>query len=182
MSVTEEYLRQKQERERNARLEAANQVQYDPDRASRVLAVSAALNLPEELVDTDLDNLETQARAQNFNRDNYTDQINGAPAFNRFAAENPYHLSVLERDHKNLSALERSYRQMSLGWQSGWAMTEIAEIRDRQLTDFENPDQEKTGSASASSTSSSRAGCSAPTHGTQKCWSVRRSRSRFRAG
>ncbi len=142
MSVTEEYLRQKQEREQKARLEAANQMQYDPDRAARLFAVSAVTKLPEELVDSDLDNLETQVRAGEFDYNQYTDQINGAPAFNRFVSENPYHLAVLESDHRELPRLERAYRQMALGWESGWAMTEISEIRDRQLRDFENPDNE----------------------------------------
>lgn len=142
MSATEEYLRQKMEREQQQRIEASNQMQVDPGRAARIFAVSAATELPPELVDSDLDNLEQQVKAQQFDRTKYTDQVNGAPAFNRFVAENPYHLAVLESSHRDLSRLERTYRQMSLGWRSGWAMTEIAEIRDRQLTDFENPDNE----------------------------------------
>ena len=125
------------------RLTVANELDAgDYDRAARVWAVEANTRLPYEVVDADLDNLEDQLRKESFNYEEYTDQINGAPAFNRFVSENPYHITVLKRDHKNLSALERSYRQMSLGWQSGWAMTEVAEIRDRQLTDFDNPDNE----------------------------------------
>ena len=118
-------------------------VPQDYDRAARIFAVEARTKLPYEVVDADLDNLEKKVKASEFNYEIYTDRINGAPAFNRFVAENPYHLSVLERDHKELSRLERSYRQMSLSWQSGWAMTEIAEIRTRQLADYDNPDNEK---------------------------------------
>ena len=143
MSVTAEYLRQKQQRENANRLEWANQLQIDPDRASRIFAVSAALQLPEELVDSDLDNLEARARAQDFDRDQYTDQINGAPAFNRFAAAHPYHLAVVESDHRNLSRLERAFRQTGLNYDKGWAITEIAEIRDRQLKNFEDPNREE---------------------------------------
>lgn len=143
MSVTAEYLKQKQQRQNAARLEASNQLQMDPGRASRIFAVSAALDLPEELVDSDLDNLEARARAQDFDRDQYTDQINGAPAFNRFAAAHPYHLAVVESDHRNLGRLERAFRQAGLNYDKGWAITEIAEIRDRHLSDFENPYNEE---------------------------------------
>lgn len=135
--------RSEENRQQKQRLEAANQIDNgDYERSARVWAVEAHTKLPYEVVNADLDNLEDQLRKQSFNYEQYTDQINGAPAFNRFVAENPHNITVLKRDHKNLSALERSYRQMSLGWQSGWAMTEVSEIRDRQLRDFDNPDNE----------------------------------------
>jgi len=143
MGATQEYVADQLERQRKARLEAANVQQYDYDTSARIFGVSAVTKLPSEVVANDLEGLEKRLAASEFDYDQYTDRINGAPAFNRFVAENPYHLSVLQRDHKELSRLERSYRQMSLSWQSGWAMTEIAEIRDRQLTNFENPDNEK---------------------------------------
>jgi hypothetical protein len=131
------------EQRQQERLEVSNQLDpNDYDRAARVWAVEAHTKLPYDVVDADLDNLEDQLKRQAFNYEEYTDQVNGAPAFNRFVSENPYHLSVLKRDHKELPALERAYRRMSLGWQSGWAMTEISEIRDRQLANFENPDNE----------------------------------------
>lgn len=143
MGATKEYVEDLLEQQRKARLEAANREQHDPDEAARMFGVQAVTNLPLDVVKADLPNLEKKVKAQEFNYDDYTDRINGAPAFNRFVAENPYHLSVLERDHKNLSSLERAYRQMSLSNRSGWAMTEIAEIRNRQLDNFENPDNEK---------------------------------------
>jgi len=142
MGATQEYVEDLLERQRKARLEAANRQQHDPEKSARIFGVQAVTKLPAEVVAADLPGLEKRLKADEFNYDDYTDQINGAPAFNRFVAENPFHLSVLQRDHKNLSSLERSYRQMSLGWQGGWAMTEIAEIRDRQIADFDNPDNE----------------------------------------
>ncbi len=143
MGATQEYVEDLLEQQRKQRLEYANQQQYDPDRSARIFGVTAVTKLPSEVVDADLEGIEKKLAASEFDYDQYTDRINGAPAFNRFVAENPYHLSVLQRDHKELSRLERSYRQMSLSWQSGWAMTEIAEIRDRQITDYENPNNEK---------------------------------------
>ena len=143
MGATQEYVEDLLEKQRRVRLEAANAQQYDYEESARIFGVSAITKLPEEVVANDLPNLEKQLATNEFNYDDYTDRINGAPAFNRFVAENPFHLSVMQRDHKNLSRLERAYRQMSYSWQKGWAMTEIAEIRDRQLKDFERPDNEK---------------------------------------
>lgn len=135
--------RSQESQQQQQRLSVANELdENDYNRSARVWAVEAHTKLPYEVVSADLDNLEDQLRREAFDYNQYTDQVNGAPAFNRFVAENPYHLSVLKRDHKELSRLERAYRQMSLGWQSGWAMTEVAEIRDRQLTNFDNPDNE----------------------------------------
>ncbi len=143
MSTSQAYVEDLLERQRKARLEAANQQQHDPDEAARIHGVQAKTNLPAEVVASDLPNLEKRLKTGEFNYDNYTDLINGAPAFNRFVAENPFNLSVLERDWRELSGLERAYRQTSLNWQKGWAITEIAEIRTRQLANFENPDNEK---------------------------------------
>ena len=143
MGVSQAYVEDQLERQRRARLEAANQQQHDPDESARIHGVQAKTNLPASVVAADLPNLEKRLKTGEFNYDNYTDLINGAPAFNRFVAENPFHLSVLERDWRELSGLERAYRQTSLNWQKGWAITEIAEIRTRQLANFENPDNEK---------------------------------------
>jgi len=143
MSSSQAYVEDLLERQRKARLEAANQQQHDPEEAARIFGVQAVTNLPASVVAADLPNLEKKLKTNEFNYDQYTDLINGAPAFNRFVADNPFHLSVLERDWRELSGLERAYRQTSLNWQKGWAITEIAEIRTRQLANFEDPDNEK---------------------------------------
>ena len=111
--------------------------------AARIFAVEANTKLPPEVVDADLDNLEEMLRRDSFDPDQYKDAVNGAPVFNTFAAENPYNIAVLERDRKNLTRMERALNPLFLGWDSGWAMTEIGEIRHRQLANFENPDNEK---------------------------------------
>lgn len=133
-------LRQREQQDREYNLQVSNEQQYDPDRADRVLAVSAKTKLPPELVDTDLDNLESLLKKQAFNLDNYRDAKNGAPAFNRFAAENPYHLAVLERDQKNMTRLERSLSAIGTAWDSGWAMSEVVEIQERREQGVEFPD------------------------------------------
>lgn len=136
---------QKEQEDQNQqqRIKVANEVAPDYDRAARIFAVEANTDLPYDVVDADLDNLEGLVKRKEFDASQYTDEVNGAPVFNAFAAEHPYHVAVLERDRKNLTRIERALNPIFLGWDAGWAMTEIAEIRDRQMSDFANPDNEK---------------------------------------
>lgn len=140
--IYDRIIRSQDEQQQQGRLEIAQKIAPDYDRAARVFAVEANTNLPYEIVDADLENLEEQLRRNSFDKTKYTDAVNGAPEFNKWASEHPYHIAVLERDQRELPRLERAYRQMSANWQAGWATTEIAEIRDRQLTNFDNPNNE----------------------------------------
>jgi len=135
--------KQREDMEQQNRLNIANQVAPDYDRANRIFAVEANTQLPYHVVDADLENLEEQLRRGSFDSTRYTDAENGSPVFNEFAAEHPYHIAVLDRDWANLTSLERAWNQVSLSWDAGWATSEINEIRDRQLENFENPDNEK---------------------------------------
>ena len=134
----DQWQQQQEEANRNLRVSVANDMQIEPDRASRIWAVQVKTKLPPEVVDAGLEDLEKQLLSKQFNRDDYTDAINGSPVFNKFAAENPYNIAVLERDRKNLTRLERSLAPIFQGWDKGFAMTEMADIVGRQM---ENPDQ-----------------------------------------
>lgn len=136
-------LRQREEIDRNFRIKTAVDMNYDPERADRIFAVSAKTKLPEEIVDADLEGLESMLKRQEFNIDSYRDSVNGSPVFNRFAAENPYHPTVLERDRKSLTRLERALEPIFQSWDAGWATTEIAEIQDRQLAGNTQPSDEE---------------------------------------
>jgi len=118
---------------RRERLHASANMQYDPQVAARVFAAAAKTELPSRVVAADLDNIEAKLKSEAFNYDDYTDQVNGSPVFNQFAADDPYNYAVLERNRKNLTRLERTLEPIYQGWDSGWGMTEMAEIRDRQL-------------------------------------------------
>lgn len=135
--------RSQEEQRQQQRLEVGNQIAPDYDRAARIFAVEANTQLPYDVVNADLENLEDQIKRKTFDAAKYKDAVNGAPVFNEFAAAHPYHTAVLERDRENLTRLERALNPVFLGWDSGWAMTEVAEIRNRQLMNFENPDNEK---------------------------------------
>lgn len=121
------------EQQRRQRLEAANNMDYDPDRAGRIFAVAAKTRLPNEVVDADLETLEAKLRADEFSYENYTDAENGAPVFNDFAAEHPYNFAVMDRDRKNMSWIEKTWTMNGLGWDQGWATSDLTNIVNRRL-------------------------------------------------
>ena len=100
MGATQEYVEDLLEKQRKQRLEYANVQQYDYDKSARIFGVTAVTKLPQEVVAADLEGLEKKLAASEFDYDQYTDQINGAPVFNRFVSENLYHLSVMQCGHK----------------------------------------------------------------------------------
>lgn len=123
------------------RISAANQSQFDPTRSARILTVGINTGIPLELVDADLDNLETAWQQQDFSVDKWMEE---SPAFAKFAAENPYNLSVLKQDEKNMSYIARAFRPMRLGWNSSWAQEEMNQIGNRRAGgDFEEGDLER---------------------------------------
>lgn len=124
------YWQRKREMDQQLRLRAANEMDIDPDHATRVLNVSGLTGMPEEVVESDLDNLEGLLRRRQFDAQKYMEQ---APKFAKFAAENPYHLSVLDRDRENLTMMERALVPIFMGLDAGWAQVEKAELIDRQI-------------------------------------------------
>lgn len=141
MSVTEEYLRQKREQQENLRLKIADTVNHDADRAARILRAGSLTGLPFEVIDSDLDNVEERVRQRDFDPEKYRKD---SPVFATFAAENPYNLSVLKDDLENMSAIERAWTPLSMGWDSGWAKIELGRIRSRHVGgDVREGDEER---------------------------------------
>jgi len=139
LSISEQYRAEQDANLRKQRLSIANDLQYDPDRATRVFNVAATTKLPSEVVDSDLDNLETMLKKQQFNYDEYTDEKNGASVFNKFAAEDPYNLAVLERDREHMTAVERTWDEVQMGWDAGKGQVELAKMVNRRLAGDERP-------------------------------------------
>ena len=133
MGWAEDYQRDQEKQQRELRLRVASDLNYDPDTASRIFGVAAKTKLPTDVVAADLDGLEAQLKRKSFNFDNYTDEKNGSPIFNKFAAEDPYNYAVLERNRKSMNAFERAVDPIALGWKAGWGTTRIADIQDRRI-------------------------------------------------
>ena len=143
MGWVEDQRAKEEKRQREAMLRYANSANYDPDLSARVFGVSAATNIPQDVVAQDLDRLEEELRTHTFNYDNYTDEVNGSPAFNAFAVENEYNFAVLERDRKDMTQVERSARDIGLGLYSGYAMTQLADLSEENIRNGgSTPEQE----------------------------------------
>lgn len=123
--------REQKDREQRYRLTLANAMQLDAGRGRRIAGVAAFTGLPEEVIDADLESLEAKVKTDKFNYDNYLAE---SPLWTEFASKNKYHLSVLEEDQKNMSGVERTLTAMGLGWESGWAMTELGNLQSRAMS------------------------------------------------
>jgi hypothetical protein len=145
MSVTDEWLLARQKQEQKQRVSLANEFDQDPDRATRVISVGFKTGLPQDVVEADLEGLESQLKKQEFNYDKYLDPVNGSPVFAEFAAKDPNHLAVLKRDEKSLGAIERAFKPIFMGLDSTWARNERIDIWDRRMRngDFEPGDEER---------------------------------------
>ena len=133
------------------RLKVGDQLNVDYNRATEVLRLKAQTGLPEQLIDADFDNISEKVRHSEFDPNEYK---RSAPAWRRFASENPMHLAVLKHDEEALTQFERAYRQMDEttageafwshtrdvmrsmtpirnAWQSSWASNEMMLINAR---------------------------------------------------
>lgn len=122
-------------------LNVGNELNYDPARSMRVLGVAAETGLPLDVIDASLDTLEVDLRKADFSASEWRKT---SPKFAEFAAKNPYNLAVLKDDEESLSAWERAWRPINLGWESTWAQVESSRIGARHASgNFQEGDTEK---------------------------------------
>lgn len=156
--------RLRREQLEEARLRLGDKLNVDYNRAQEVLRLRAATGLPEQLIDSDFDNISEMVRQREFDPNTYKDS---APAWRQFASENPMNLAVLKHDEEWLTQYERAYREMDSttgmerffshtrdivretqpirnAWQSSWAQNEMMMIGARQQRgDIRPGDEEK---------------------------------------
>lgn len=140
----EEVLQQGRDQNNQRRLQqAAQTAPLDYDRTARIFYVQGKTQLPSEVIDADLDNLYESVKRKDFNYLNYTNQMNGSPIFNEWAASDMYHPAVIERDRRNLTLFERSADSLWRGGQRGDAMIELSRIANRRRAgDMREGDEE----------------------------------------
>ena len=116
--------------EQDRRLAAGNQLNIDADRAMRALAVGTQTGMAYDLIYDNLEELEEELKkTTNFDPEAWKRE---SPGFAKYAADNPYHLSVLKMDNDNLTKWERNTRAMGLAFDSTWAKVEYNKIGDRR--------------------------------------------------
>ena len=93
----------KRQQDTENRLQVGANLNIEPNRASRVLNLQGQTGLPRDVIDGDLDYIEEQARKKEFDPAKYRENN---PKFAKFAADNPYHLSVLQDDEENMTRTE----------------------------------------------------------------------------
>lgn len=125
-----------------ARLQMGQQQQLDPDRAARVIRMGSRWGIPYDIADASLEDLEIETQKADFNYDEWRRH---SPRYAEFAAENPYHLTVLEDDKENLNMLERAWKPVSLGIDKTWSDVELMEIGARRAKgrEYWQPDDEE---------------------------------------
>lgn len=111
-------------------LALGNQVNIDSDRAMRSMAVGQYTGLALELIEPNLEELEQELKKnKDFDPDAWRRE---SPGYAAYAAEHPFHLSVLKMDNENLTKWERNWRAISLSIDSTWALVESNYISKRQ--------------------------------------------------
>lgn len=129
-SLSDQLRREERDRENKMRLEIEHLQQRDPERTRRVMTVQDYTGLPFEVADAGLDDLEKQVQAGTFDYDKWRKE---SPVWTEFAAENPYHLSVLKDDYEGMSWYERTAKQIGLGFDATWAQNEIARMTEIRI-------------------------------------------------
>jgi hypothetical protein len=142
MGWAEDYAEDKEKQQRQLRLRISSYNDYDPAVAARIFGVAAKTRLPQAVVAEDLEGLERSLKRKEFNYDNYTDEKNGSPIFNAFADESPYNFAVLDRDRKHMNQVERSVDDVWLGYKSGRATTQLADLSNRGIENGGNTPEE----------------------------------------
>ena len=124
------------------RLALGNPLNIDSDRAMRLMAVGQHTGLALNLIDANLEELEEELKKnQDFDPDAWKRE---SPGYASYAAEHPFHLSVLKMDNENLTKWERNWRAISLSLDSTWAKVEYNYIGKRHAHgDFREGDAER---------------------------------------
>jgi hypothetical protein len=129
-SLSEKLRREEREFEEKARLEIEHLQNRDPDRTRRVMAIQNTTGLPFEVADASLEDLEKRVTEGTFEYDKWRKE---SPVWTQFAAENPYHLSVLKDDQEGMTWYERTSKQIGLGFDSTWALNEISRMAELRI-------------------------------------------------
>jgi len=145
-------------------LRHGDKINADYKRSQEVLRLQGITSLPEQLIEADFDNVSEQVRRREFDPDKYKES---APAWRRFASENPMNLAVLKHDEEWMTQYEEAYRELDSttmadrafshgfdairwgtapirnAWTSSWAQNKMLNIGTRQqLGDIRPEDEE----------------------------------------
>ncbi len=112
----------------------------DPDTAARILRLQGRTGLPGELIARNLDDVERQAAAADFDPEKYRRE---SPIVATWLAEHPDHAAVARDDLHNLGYLERQLRHLGSQFEAGRLTVELKDIGEAAILGRITPAQRK---------------------------------------
>lgn len=112
----------------------------DSGRSSRILKLQAKTGLPEDLIDRNLDDIESRAQQADFDADKFYRE---SPVVANWMAENPNHVAVAKEDVTKLSYLEKQMKHVSQQFEMGQRTTDLAKIGESAFLGNITPEQRK---------------------------------------
>lgn len=110
----------------------------DAGRSSRILKLQAKTGLPEDLIDRNLDDIESRAQQADFDPNKYYRE---SPIVAKWMSENPNHVAAAKEDITKLSYLERQMKHISQQFEFGQRTTELSKIGESAFLGNITPDQ-----------------------------------------
>lgn len=116
---------------------ATHNASQTPDRAARMLRLQAKTGLPRDFIERNLDELEREAGAADFDPEVYR---RSSPRMLDWISEHPDHLAAVGPDLSRLNYLERQIRSIRAHFQEGKDLTELSRIGERAILGTVTPE------------------------------------------
>lgn len=100
----------------------------NPAQTAKIFQLQTKTGLPADLIERNLDYIETEANRRDFNADAFRKQ---SPLLAKWLVENPKHAALANDDLANLGALEWIVTAPQRAWKQGWAQVEAGFLASR---------------------------------------------------
>lgn len=111
-----------------------------PDSAARILRLQSKTGLPEDLIARNLDAIEKDARAADFDPKRYSQS---SPIVGRWLAEHPQHMALASQDLTRLHWWERQWGNMKAQYTEGNRVVELSKIGEAAMRGTVTPAMRK---------------------------------------
>ena len=115
-------------------------IKQSPDQAARVLKLQMRTGLAPDLIKSNLDQIEVDAKASGFDPVKYRES---SPVVAKWLAENPNHPSIAAEDLSRLNYIERQFRYIGEQYGKGKRTVELGKIGESAWFGSATPEQRK---------------------------------------
>lgn len=102
----------------------------DPTKAARVLRMQMKTGLPPDIIEGDLDNIESQAASAGFNPDEFRKKH---PATAAWAGQDPNHYALIKNETGLWGKLESIASSLKEGWEKTNTQSELAKLLTKEM-------------------------------------------------